>query len=105
MLGTTPSMLGTTPSMVGTTPSMVGTTPSMLGTTPSMVGTQAPRYPSPQPYVCCGPLLGVDMIVACPGRLLHLIEEKAVDLSDVEFLVLDEADQMFDMGAPSQVHP
>lgn len=41
---------------------------------------------------------GVDIIVACPGRLLDLVQQKAVDLSKVEMLVLDEADQMFDMG-------
>lgn len=41
---------------------------------------------------------GVEIVVACPGRLLDLISQGAVDLSRVEVLVLDEADQMFDMG-------
>lgn len=41
---------------------------------------------------------GVDIVVACPGRLLDHIEQKTVDLSRVEVLVLDEADRMFDMG-------
>lgn len=41
---------------------------------------------------------GVDIVVACPGRLLDHIENKHIDLSAVEALVLDEADQMFDMG-------
>lgn len=41
---------------------------------------------------------GVDIVVACPGRLLDLINQGAIDLSRVEVLVLDEADQMFDMG-------
>ena len=41
---------------------------------------------------------GVEIVVACPGRLLDLIGEKAVDLSQVEVLVLDEADRMCDMG-------
>src|SRR6056297_3173876 len=39
-----------------------------------------------------------DIIVACPGRLLDHIGRKTVDLSSLEVLVLDEADQMFDMG-------
>jgi len=41
---------------------------------------------------------GVDVVVACPGRLGDLIERGDVDLSDVEIVVLDEADRMADMG-------
>ena len=41
---------------------------------------------------------GVDIIVATPGRLLDLIEQGLCDLSALEALVLDEADQMLDMG-------
>jgi ATP-dependent RNA helicase RhlE len=41
---------------------------------------------------------GVDILVACPGRLLDLMGQKAVDLRQIEILVLDEADRMFDMG-------
>jgi ATP-dependent RNA helicase RhlE len=41
---------------------------------------------------------GVDIIVACPGRLLDLMSENKIDLSHVEVLVLDEADHMCDMG-------
>jgi ATP-dependent RNA helicase RhlE len=41
---------------------------------------------------------GVDMVAACPGRLLDHIRRRTIDLSRVEVLVLDEADQMFDMG-------
>ncbi len=41
---------------------------------------------------------GVDVVVACPGRLLDHIERKTINLSAIEMLVLDEADQMFDMG-------
>jgi ATP-dependent RNA helicase RhlE len=41
---------------------------------------------------------GVDILVATPGRLLDLMNQGFVDLSKVETLILDEADQMFDMG-------
>ncbi|MBJ9974898.1 DEAD/DEAH box helicase [Pseudomonas sp. S75] len=41
---------------------------------------------------------GVDVLVACPGRLLDLAGQGSVDLSKVEILVLDEADRMLDMG-------
>lgn len=40
----------------------------------------------------------VDIVSACPGRLLDHIQRKTIDLSHVEVLVLDEADHMFDMG-------
>ena len=38
------------------------------------------------------------IVVACPGRLLDLINRRAVDLSDVATVVLDETDHMLDMG-------
>jgi ATP-dependent RNA helicase RhlE len=41
---------------------------------------------------------GVEIVVACPGRLLDHISQRTIDLSRVEVLVLDEADRMFDMG-------
>ncbi|MGU0692475.1 DEAD/DEAH box helicase [Pseudomonas aeruginosa] len=41
---------------------------------------------------------GVDVLVACPGRLLDLAGQNKVDPSHVEILVLDEADRMLDMG-------
>jgi len=43
-------------------------------------------------------LQGVNILVATPGRLLELIEAKAVHVSDIETLVLDEADKMLNMG-------
>ena len=41
---------------------------------------------------------GVEIVVACPGRLLDHVDAGAIDLSHVEVLVLDEADRMCDMG-------
>jgi len=41
---------------------------------------------------------GVEIVIACPGRLLDLAGERDLDLSQVEVLVLDEADRMCDMG-------
>ncbi len=43
-------------------------------------------------------LQGTDILVATPGRLLDLVESKAVHLSEVETLVLDEADKMLNLG-------
>jgi ATP-dependent RNA helicase RhlE len=41
---------------------------------------------------------GAEIAVACPGRLLDLMDQKVVNLSRIEILVIDEADRMFDMG-------
>ena len=41
---------------------------------------------------------GVDILIACPGRLNDLIGQRLIDLSGIEIFVLDEADRMLDMG-------
>jgi len=41
---------------------------------------------------------GVDIAIACPGRLADLVQRRFVDLCDVRFVVIDEADRMADMG-------
>jgi len=51
----------------------------------------------PQPQIA-GLRAGVEIAVACPGRLLDLMGQGFVNLRNIEILVLDEADQMFDMG-------
>jgi superfamily II DNA/RNA helicase len=46
---------------------------------------------------------GADIVVATPGRLGDLVDQKACDLSEVEYVVIDEADRMADMGFLNQV--
>ena len=41
---------------------------------------------------------GVEILIACPGRLLDFLESKQTNLRRVTYLVLDEADRMLDMG-------
>ncbi len=41
---------------------------------------------------------GAEILVACPGRLLDLVEQRHAKLDHIEMLILDEADRMFDMG-------
>jgi ATP-dependent RNA helicase RhlE len=47
---------------------------------------------------------GVDVLVATPGRLLDHVNQKTVDLSTVDMVVLDEADRMLDMGFIHDIH-
>ncbi len=47
---------------------------------------------------------GVDSLIATPGRLLDLIEQGHINLSSVEYFVLDEADRMLDMGFINDVY-
>jgi superfamily II DNA/RNA helicase len=46
---------------------------------------------------------GVDIVVACPGRLADLVQQREISLSEVSFVVLDEADRMADMGFMPEV--
>lgn len=41
---------------------------------------------------------GTEIVVACPGRLLDHLNSRSIDLRDIDILILDEADQMFDKG-------
>ena len=49
-------------------------------------------------------LYGVNVLVATPGRLLELVESKAVQLSAIETLVLDEADKMLNLGFKEEMN-
>lgn len=69
----------------------------------SLVGGRAPRVATVYGGASMGEQLrrlsrGVDLVVGTPGRVLDHIDRKTLDLSGLEWLVLDEADEMLDMG-------
>ena len=47
--------------------------------------------------------LQMDLVVATPKRLSHLIKAKQIDMSSVQFLILDEADKLFELGFVSHI--
>lgn len=47
---------------------------------------------------------GVDILIATPGRLLDLMNQRFVDISQIEIFILDEADRMLDMGFIRDIH-
>ncbi len=49
-------------------------------------------------------MFGVNVLVATPGRLLELVESKAVSISEIETLVLDEADKMLNLGFEEEMN-
>lgn len=48
-------------------------------------------------------LVQVHLVVATPKRLAHQIKAKQIDLSSVQFLILDEADKLFELGFVSHI--
>ena len=47
--------------------------------------------------------LQMDLVVATPKRLSHLVKAKQIDMSSVQFLILDEADKLFELGFVSHI--
>ena len=65
-----------------------------------MTGSRFWLYMEEHPLVCRSRDLkrGVQIVVATPGRLIDLIERKAINLEEIKYVVLDEADEMLNMG-------
>lgn len=51
----------------------------------------------------CDLVVQVHLVVATPKRLAHLVKAKQIDLSSVQFLILDEADKLFESGFVSHI--
>ena len=68
-----------------------------------LAGTTGPSIMTVHGGVSFGPQIdrlcrGVDIVVACPGRLIDLVQQRHIGLDSVEFVVIDEADRLADMG-------
>ena len=65
-----------------------------------MPGVQVLAVYGGHPSGCRSGILkrGVQIVVATPGRLIDLIERKAINLEEIKYVVLDEADEMLNMG-------
>lgn len=55
------------------------------------------------PYSWLNVLIGVEVVIATPGRLIDMLESHHTNLRRVTYLVLDEADRMLDMGFEPQI--
>ncbi len=69
----------------------------------SMLHVLHPDLPGAVTDEFCQWCLQIDLVVATPKRLSHLLKAKQVDLSSVQFLILDEADKLFELGFVSHI--